>query len=337
MPRLPRLDYPGAIHYVCVQAVGKERLFTAPADFARFLTLLAEHQSASGLRILLYCLLPEQIHLVLQTREGNLTEIMHRLGTAFTLYANRTRDRQGPLLRGRFISRVVQPDSHLLRLSRWVHLLPLRLIADPAPSNRRRLSALRRYPHSSFRAYSALVPPPAWLSRGDVLALTGNHWSAEQGYSRYVREGILHPDLSFSFLIERARLGIGDPRFLHEQSRRLPSPASETRRGGAVPELRRKPIPAVTVIRTLCRVLGVQPEELRRRQRETAIRPLTAWALSRFSGMTQQNIAAELDLGTSAAVSVQLRTLHRKSAQDPQIQAIMNHLEATFTELSSGN
>ncbi len=331
MARLPRLDYPGATQYICIQAVGKERLFTAPADFARLTALLSEHQAVSGLRVLLYCLLPDQIHLAVQTRDGNLTDIMHRLGTAYTLYANRTRDRQGPLLRGRFTSRLVQPDSHLLRLSRWLHLLPLRLLQEPSPSNRSLLSALRRYPHSSFRAYSALEPAPAWLSRGDVLALTGNLWSAEQGYSRYVREGILHPDLSFSFLVQRARLGIGDPRFLHEQSRRLPQPAGQGRRGSPIPELRRKTVPAVTVIRTLCRVLGVQPEELRRRQRETAIRPLTAWALSRFSGLTQQAIAAELDLGTGAAVSVQLRTLIRKSAGDPQIQAIMAHLETTFT------
>lgn len=326
MSRLPRIDYPGAVQYVCIHGVSSEPLFRTSDDFDYLGAVLLEAVTLYSITLHGFCLLPDQAHGIIQTAQGNIVEVMHRVCTKYTMYFNRTYQRKGPLLRGRFLSLVVQPDEHLLRLSRWLHLLPLTLIKDPNPTNRCKLAALRRFQRSSYRTIAKLAQEARpWLTTDLILELSKRF--APCDYSKYVRRAVKIPDQTFDFLMTRARTVIGTPRFVREVSRYL----TDSRSNNDVKQVGffsagLVSLSPMIVVRTVCELFSATPQDIRRRQRDTFLRPLTAWALSRFANLTQQQIADELSISTSAAISVQLRTLADKAKTMPLIASMMKQL-----------
>ncbi len=65
-------------------------------------------------------------HLLIETPDGNLSEGMRQLNGIYTQKFNRSHARVGHVFQGRFKSIVVEKDSHLLELCRYVVLNPVR-------------------------------------------------------------------------------------------------------------------------------------------------------------------------------------------------------------------
>ena len=63
-------------------------------------------------------------HLILETPKANLSDLMRHFNISYTAYFNRRHRRVGHLYQGRFKAIVVEADSYLLELSRYVHLNP---------------------------------------------------------------------------------------------------------------------------------------------------------------------------------------------------------------------
>jgi putative transposase len=61
-------------------------------------------------------------HLLIETPEGNLVAGMRRLNGADTQSFNRRHDRVGHLFQGRYQGILVDKDSYLLELSRYIVL-----------------------------------------------------------------------------------------------------------------------------------------------------------------------------------------------------------------------
>ena len=74
-----------------------------------------------GVRVHCYVLIGNHFHLVVQTPKANLSEFMRHLNVSYTGYYNRCHRRVGHLFQGRFKAIVVEADSYLLELSRYVH------------------------------------------------------------------------------------------------------------------------------------------------------------------------------------------------------------------------
>jgi REP-associated tyrosine transposase len=68
-------------------------------------------------------------HLIVETPKANLSEFMRQFNISYTGYYNRRHRRIGHLYQGRFKAIVVDKDSYLLELSRYVHLNPIRIKA----------------------------------------------------------------------------------------------------------------------------------------------------------------------------------------------------------------
>lgn len=87
----------------------------------------------------------------------------------------------GHLLQGRYKALLVDAESYLLELTRYIHLNPVRagMVRDPA-----------EYWWSSHRAYLG-TETIAWLSTEWVLSQFGMQLSvARRGYKEFVREGV---------------------------------------------------------------------------------------------------------------------------------------------------
>lgn len=65
-------------------------------------------------------------HLLIDIREGNLSKGMRQLNGAYTQRFNRKWRRVGHVFQGRFKAILVQRESYLLELARYIVLNPVR-------------------------------------------------------------------------------------------------------------------------------------------------------------------------------------------------------------------
>ena len=180
MPRPPRLHVPGGVYHVILRGNHREPIFDQPADRDVLDALVAETLSRYGARAHAYCWMSNHVHLALQVADAPLGPIVRRIAG---VYARRIQQRlptTGHLFERRYRSVLVDADTHLLRLVRYIHLNPLRagLVADPAD-----------YPWSGHRAYLGLASIP-WLTTDFTLRLLGtNRNSARRAYARLISSG----------------------------------------------------------------------------------------------------------------------------------------------------
>ena len=164
MPRSPRIDFEGAWHHVMNRGARRAEVFSGPDDCRLFIASMAKASCRYAVEIHAYCLLGNHYHLLVRSRDGRLSEFM-RLATArFTRMTNLRDAGDGPLFRGRFTSKLINSEPHLLECSRYIHLNPVRaaLVANPED-----------WTWSSARAYLGLDRPADWLITGELLAMFG--------------------------------------------------------------------------------------------------------------------------------------------------------------------
>ncbi len=133
MPRARRNDYPGAWHHVMNRTIDSIALFTDDTDRRIFMTELREALNASQAELHGYCLMSNHYHLLIHTPAGRLSDAMQQSVSAFTQKINFRRDRDGPIFRGRFTSVLPDDDSHLVNISAYIHLNPVKagLVTSP--------------------------------------------------------------------------------------------------------------------------------------------------------------------------------------------------------------
>jgi REP element-mobilizing transposase RayT len=125
VPRPPRVELAGGIFHVASRGVAQQAIYRDDEDRGRFLGLLAEVVLEQRWRCLTYCLLGNHFHLVIQLRDANLSVGMQRLNGEHARLFNQRHARSGHLFQGRFWSKLVTRDAHLLELSRYVALNPV--------------------------------------------------------------------------------------------------------------------------------------------------------------------------------------------------------------------
>ncbi len=98
MARPLRIEYEGAFYHVTSRGNERKRIFSAKADYNQFKTYLKKAQKKYGCRLHCYVLMQNHYHLVMETPEGNLSQVMQYINGSYTSYFNRRRRRSGHLL-----------------------------------------------------------------------------------------------------------------------------------------------------------------------------------------------------------------------------------------------
>ena len=85
-----------------------------------------KNNSPKLINIVAYCLMPTHIHLLLeQNIDNGITKYLTKLLNSFSRYFNLYHHRRGPLWESHFKSILVNTDSQLLHLTRYIHLNPV--------------------------------------------------------------------------------------------------------------------------------------------------------------------------------------------------------------------
>ncbi|RBP49921.1 transposase [Arenicella xantha] len=128
-----------------------------------------------------YCLMSNHYHLLIETPDGNLSKGMRQLNGVYTQTFNQTNDRVGHVFQGRYKGILVEKQSYLLELARYIVLNPVRAHMVHAAGD---------WPWSSYRATSGISDAPKWLEVDWLLAsFSGSKKNAIKSYRNFVMEG----------------------------------------------------------------------------------------------------------------------------------------------------
>jgi putative transposase len=180
MARPLRIEYPGAFYHVTSRGNEQKDVFRSQRDREKFLDYLASATERYGAVLHAYCLMTNHYHLLLETPDGNLSQIMRHINGAYTTYFNVKRKRAGHLFQGRYKAILVEFDEYAMELTRYIHLNPVRagMVALP-----------EEYRWSSYRSYIGLSPAPSWLRQEALLDYFGTSaTNAKQRYRSFVED-----------------------------------------------------------------------------------------------------------------------------------------------------
>ncbi len=198
MPRLQRLQYPGAYHHVMNRGAAKRDIFLDVRDRRLFLLLLAEAVEKFGIEIHSYCLMNNHYHLLVRTPEANLDLAIHHLASNYVRTFNARHGRDGPMFRSRYTSLVVDSEQYLAAVSRYIHRNPLDI----------GVAELVGYPWSSLAVFTGDRECPSWLKTGEVLRLTGGR----EAYEGFVG-GPFNGEVERVMAMRKRPLAVGRPGF----------------------------------------------------------------------------------------------------------------------------
>ena len=202
MARPLRIEFPGGLFHVTSRGDRREAIFLDDADRQAWLTLFGQVCERFNWVCHAYCLMDNHFHIVVETVDGNLSAGMRQLNGVYTQTHNRTHGRVGHVFQGRFKTIIVQRETCLLELSRYVVLNPVRAHMCATPE---------QWPWSSYHATVGAGVAPQWLHTGWLLSQFGQQRrTAITAYVNHVRAGVGLPSVWDSL---QDQLYLGDAAF----------------------------------------------------------------------------------------------------------------------------
>jgi REP element-mobilizing transposase RayT len=199
MARPLRIEYPGAVYHVTSRGNAREAIFLSDDDRRKFLGVLAATREKYNWLCHAFCLLDNHYHLVIETIDPNLSLGMRQLNGVYTQAFNRAHQRVGHVFQGRYKAIMVEKDSHLLELCRYVVLNPVRAGMVSKPSE---------WTWSSYMSTAYAGKVPEFLTTGWLLAQFSEKMiTARQRYRTFVAEGMAGTEKPWEKLVGQVFLG----------------------------------------------------------------------------------------------------------------------------------
>jgi REP element-mobilizing transposase RayT len=334
MARKLRIEYKGAIYHVTVRANGGADLFVDDTDRRYLLDRIGEAAEVYQVRVYLFCLMSNHFHFVAETPRGNLGRFMQSVLTGYGVYYNRRHQSHGHVTQGRYGARLVEGNEYLLKLSRYVHLNPVKVAGVVSKPLVERLDILRKHSWSSYPSYTGLSPRNEFVDYEPILTLVGGRKKdRDERYREFVEAGVATTDEEFAAALWRSAHSIGSEDFREDAEERYRELLEEGHEKEDVSF--RRTVRGLDVERILTvveSVSGVAREELLVQQRDCRWRAVAARVLCRYGGLTQRAAAKVLGMRTGVAVSCQLRRLTELAAMDKALRRTIEKIEAELDQ-----
>jgi putative transposase len=205
MARPLRLEFAGAVYHVTSRGDRREAIYLDDEDRQEWLAVLSLVCDRFNWVVHAYCQMTNHYHLLIETVEANLSAGMRQLNGLYTQRFNRRHGVVGHLYQGRYKAILVQKESHLLELSRYVVLNPLRA------------GMVKHVEEWTWSSYPFIIQDslaPEWLDTDWLLGQFGKQRdAARRAYIQFVLEGVggVSP-----LLATKHQLLLGDDAFVKE-------------------------------------------------------------------------------------------------------------------------
>ncbi len=175
-----RIEIPGGVYHVNTKAIAGIKAFPDFRHRQKFMDLVGEEIERSCWTCFGYAVVETHYHLVIRIEKLTLSSGFQRLNSRYARWFNLNHGRRGAFWQRRFHDTLVESDSHLLELQRY--------LAYNAP--RAKLSATPEdWPYCNYGSLIGLHGPDPYVEEGEVLALMArNPRRARQLFREFVEE-----------------------------------------------------------------------------------------------------------------------------------------------------
>ena len=322
MSRPLRIEYAGAWYHVMNRGRRGDNVFSGKQDFEIFITLLKEAAELWDVLVSAYCLMNNHYHLLLQTPQGNLTRFMRHLNGVYTQRYNRLHGYDGQLFRGRYKSILVEEDSYLLELVRYIHRNPLRagMVSD-----------LEQYPRSSHHGYLSAAKSWDWLYKDFVLSMLSNKSEAKKAYMRFMS---MEDSQEIQKVFERKKLPsmLGGEDFIAWVKENF----FASKKHRQVPESFQLAPERAMIIKEVCRSYGVSKEELliSKRGKKNEPRNVAIYLCRQLRNDTLIHLGEAFGMTGYSPAGSAIYRVSKKLQKDKKLQIRLNQISKAISNQS---
>jgi putative transposase len=167
----------GHYYHIFNRGVNRGAIFLRQKNWLFFLKRMRDFFHPEKVEVIAYCLMPNHYHLLVYLNDDDFgPKVMQPFMVSYTKAVNKQNKRVGPLFQGPFHAKLIKDDGHLLLLSQYIHLNPVRAKLVDKPED---------WVYSSYQDYLGLrrgtLPKP-----GVIL----EHFSSIEDYRAFVEEGL---------------------------------------------------------------------------------------------------------------------------------------------------
>lgn len=315
MARPLRIQFPHAVYHVTSRGNERKAIVRDDTDRNRFVQTLADMVEQYHVICHAWVLMDNHYHLLIETPDANLSRAIRHLNGVYTQAFNRHHHRVGHLFQGRFTAILVDKETYLLELCRYVVLNPVRAGMVKHP---------RSWRWSSYRAMVGEEPIPSWLTVDWLLGqLAGQRNRAREIYWRFVNEGIKQPESPWTRL--KGQIYLGSDLFLKKMQSRI-----EATKDSEIPMVHRRPtIPKMEdLLAGVAQAYGEKVGEVvKPTRRPGEARQVAIYLARRGAGLELKAIAKKFGMGytgVSRRVNGMARRMQENRRLARRVQEILS-------------
>ncbi len=315
MSRPLRIEYPGAWYHVMNRGRWSEKVFFSDLDHETFVKVLRETFDLWNMRISAYCLMSNHYHLLVQTPDGNLSRCMRHVNGVYTQRFNRFHKKEGQLFRGRYKAVLVEDNSHLSEVLRYIHRNPLKAGI---------VETLNDYHWSSHQGYLSRAKKWSWLQK-DVILNQLSHLKTKQksAYLDFVSLGeSQHIEKFYSLKNMPSILGsMSFKEYIQEKF-------SELANTPEIPESKTLTPDAEKVVSCVCEYYGVSRSDLliSKRGTENHPRDVAIYLVRCLCCLTLPSVGKEFGINNYSTVSSVVQRVKLRAENDRNLQREIGYI-----------
>ena len=185
MARPLRIEFVGGLYHVTSRGNARQDIYVDNHDRATFLNRVDKTRTRYDWYVHAYCLMSNHYHLLIETGTPTLSKGMKLLNGVYTQSFNRRHRRVGHLFQGRYKAILVDKESYLLELARYIVLNPVRA---------RMIRSATDWKWSSYRATAGLADKEPLLTTDWILScFSDRKKQAQERYRSFVQAGMNQP------------------------------------------------------------------------------------------------------------------------------------------------
>lgn len=309
MSRPLRIEYPGAWYHVMNRGRRSEKIFYNDEDRNAFIKVLQESTELWGFRVAAFCLMTNHYHLLIQTPVSNLARGMRHINGVYTQRFNRRHRKEGQLFRGRYKGVLIEADSHLLEVMRYIHKNPLKAGI---------VKSLNDYPWSSHAGYLSRAKKWSWLHKDELLSmLTTSKKKQRSTYIDFVAQGDSE-EIERFYALKNLPSIFGDKSFKEF----IKGKYSDLLSHPEIPESKMLALDVEKVVSVVCQYYDVSKEELvdSRRGQVNLKRDLAIYLVRQLCRMTLPRVGAEFGMENYSSVSSVVQRVKLRLKSDKMLK-----------------
>ncbi|MFC1771522.1 transposase [Candidatus Margulisiibacteriota bacterium] len=172
-----RIQFNGALYHVFNRGICRKSIFLSPRHNLFFLELLDRIVEKYGVEIYCYCIMKNHFHILIHTPYGNIAQVMQYLASNLAKFINKELNADGALFKRRYKEVLVDSESYLLQVSRYIHLNPVQA---------KLVKKAEQWKWSSIHEYYGQKDKTVPLTTNKILT----HFKDANEYQEYINLGI---------------------------------------------------------------------------------------------------------------------------------------------------